>query len=162
MLSQFNKDIDIDINYRLPDNYSNNDVEVALSTQMINDKLIISTNVDVGGTNQKLSATTLNSSNSAFIGEGDVQLKLTDNGKLRLIAFNRSNQSDPTQPNPYTSGIGFLYKEDFNSLGALMRKYVKLVFKHKQKPAKVPAPNSISDSPMNVSQKSESPKLIVE
>ena len=72
---------------------------------------------------------------SRFINDVDIQYLLTESGKLRFKAYNHTidrNQqliSKTTQ----TEGLGFVYKEDFNSVGELLRHYWNLVFGKKQK-----------------------------
>ena len=128
MLSQISKDFDIGVNYHSADEVTNQELEVALSKPILNDKVVINGNFDVGGNNR-----IYNSSSSNFVGEGDVEVKLTENGRLRLKVFNKSNQSNVTELSPYTQGVGVFYKEDFNSVKALIRKYYTMVFKIKQK-----------------------------
>jgi hypothetical protein len=87
--------------------------------------------VDVGG--QQVNAT---STTSKVIGEGNVEVKITDNGKLRLKAFNRSNQSVISEVSPYTQGVGIFYKEDFNSFNELLKRYYKMIFTRKEEQPK--------------------------
>jgi len=72
-LSQISDDFDIGFNYRPGDQVSTQEVEVALSTQLLNDRVIISGNVDVGGqeTNPSLS----DASNPYIVGDFDVEFK---------------------------------------------------------------------------------------
>jgi hypothetical protein len=127
MLSQISKDFDIGVNYRPGDYISSDQVAVAFSTQLLNNKVLINGNVDVGG---KQTTSTSNSSN--IVGEGNIEVKLTDNGKLRFKAFNRSNESYYTDLSPYTQGVGFSYKENFNTVGGLLKRYYKKLFTRKE------------------------------
>lgn len=134
MMSQFSKDFDIGFNYRRNDFGTTGQVEMALSTQLLNDRIIINGNVDVGG--QQVGQLATNSSNTGkVIGEGNVEVKLTNNGKLRLKAYNRANQSYISEY-PYTQGVGILYKEDFNSINELFKHYYKLIFTRKEEQPK--------------------------
>lgn len=134
MLSQINKDFDVGVNYRQANEVSTNEVEVAMSTQLLNDKVIINGNFDMGGNNRSQVAS--NSNNSNIVGEGDVEVKLNESGKLRLKVFNRSNQNNITEQYPYTQGIGIFYKEDFNSFRSLFRKYYQMLIRRKSKKLK--------------------------
>ncbi len=125
MLSQISKDFDIGFNYRPSDPITTDQVEVAMSTQLLNDKVIINGNVDVGG--KQVASNTSN-----FTGEGNVEVKITNNGKLRLKAFNRSNESYISEISPYTQGVGVSYKEDFNSFTDLFKHYYRLLFTRKE------------------------------
>ena len=72
---------------------------------------------------------------SRFINDLDIQYLLTESGKLRFKAYNHTidrNQqliSKTTQ----TEGVGFVYKEDFNSTSELLNYYWNLIFGKKQK-----------------------------
>jgi len=119
-LSQISNDFDIGVNYRPGDEISSDQVEVALSTQIFDDRVTIHTNVDVS---DKSSNTAPNQRTNTIAGDFDVDVKLTDNGKFRLKAFNRYNYDQLYKTAPYTQGVGFLYREDFNSFGELGRRY---------------------------------------
>jgi hypothetical protein len=133
MISQFSKDVDLAVNYRPNDYVTTGQVEMAMSTQLLNDRVIINGNVDVGG--QQVNATTASTTNKV-IGEGNMEVKITDNGKLRLKAFNRSNQSVIYETSPYTQGVGIFYKEDFNSFNELLKRYFKMIFTRKEEQPK--------------------------
>ena len=119
-LSQISNDFDIGVNYRPGDEISSDQVEVALSTQIFDDRVSIHTNVDVS---DKSTNTNTNQRTNTIAGDFDVDVKLTDNGKFRLKAFNRYNYDQLYKTAPYTQGVGFLYREDFNSFGELGRRY---------------------------------------
>ena len=83
--------------------------------------MTIHTNLDVSGTGEQGTLTGTNTSNIA--GEFDVDVKLTDEGKLRVKAFNHSNDDQLYKTSPYTQGVGFVYGEDFNNFRELRRRY---------------------------------------
>lgn len=127
MLSNFTDDFDVGFNYRPGDEISNNEVALALSTQLLNDKLTISTNLGVSsGTN----GGTSDESTNNFIGDVDVEYQLNDKGNVRVHAFNKSNEFDiTTQDNSTnTQGVGVFYQENFTTFKELMCK-IKNVFK---------------------------------
>ena len=73
-----------------------------------------------------------NSNNSnGLIGDADVNVKLTNNGKLQLKAYNHSNNNLIYETSPYTQGVGFTYREDFNDFNELWQK-VKSFFKQRK------------------------------
>ncbi|MBN2347427.1 MAG: translocation/assembly module TamB [Bacteroidales bacterium] len=115
-LSQISNDFDVGINYRPGDKITSNEVEFALSTQLLNDRLSINGNIDV------TTNATANSTNN-IVGDFDVDYKLNKNGKLRVKAFNRANDDLISEISPYTQGVGLFYKEEFNTLGELLRRY---------------------------------------
>jgi len=116
-LSQISNDVDIGVNYRSNRELKNDEVQVALSTQLFNDRLTINGSVDVATNAQ------VNTSNN-IVGEFDIDYKITKNGKLRVKTYNHIN-NDMLYENssPYTQGFGVFYKEEFNTLGELLRRY---------------------------------------
>jgi len=125
-LSQISNDYDIRVNYR-PDfdnQMTNDEVEFALSTQLLNDRLSINGNVDV------TTNATAESSNN-IVGDFDLDYKITE--KFRLKAYNHSNDNLLTEVSPYTQGVGVVFKEEFNSLGELWKRYLHAIFGKKNK-----------------------------
>ncbi len=118
-LSQISQDFDIGLNYRPGDQITSNELEVALSTQILNDRITINGNLDLGGETPTTTTTKTNS----IVGDFDIDFQLTENGKLHLKAFNRTNDNLIFQTSPYTQGVGVFYREDFNSFGELIRRY---------------------------------------
>ncbi len=111
-LSQISNDFDIGVNYRPGDELSSDELEVALSTQLFNDRVSINGNVGVGDQNA-----------TGLVGDFDVNVKLNESGKLRLKAFTRSNDELIYENSPYTQGVGLFFREDFDSLKDLLKKY---------------------------------------
>jgi hypothetical protein len=115
-LSQISNDFDIGLNYRRGNDITPQEVEVALSTQLLNDKVILNGNVDVGG---KMS----NTQASKISGDFDIEFKITD--KLRFKVFNRSNNNlfyrstSSSSSSSYTQGFGIFYRRDFDRLSDL-------------------------------------------
>jgi hypothetical protein len=116
-LSQISQNVDIGINYRPGDNITQEEVEVALSTQLFNDRVTIESNLGVS-TGQ---GGTANINANQIVGDVNVDVKLTKS--LKLNVFNRSNQYDALQNiAPYTQGIGISYRKEFNTLKDLFKK----------------------------------------
>jgi hypothetical protein len=120
-LSQISNDFDIGVNYRPGDEITDDQVEVALSTQILDDRVSIHTNLDVGGTQTTTTTEGTNTSNIA--GEFDVNVKLTDDGKFSIKAYNHSNDDLLYKTSQYTQGVGFVYREDFNTFGEIARRF---------------------------------------
>lgn len=131
-ISQVSKDFDVGFNYRPGEkNITSDEVEVALSTQLLNDHVSINGNLDVVGSQTN----NVNSKTNNLVGDVNVDVKLTDNGKLRLRAFNRVNDQILTEESLYTQGVGLLYREEFSNFGDLISKYFyELLGKKKYKP----------------------------
>lgn len=133
-LSQISKKVDIGINYRPGDQITQQEVELALSTQLFDDRVRIESNVGVGG--GLANSQTKNSTN--IVGDVNVEVKLTEDTRLRV--FNKSNQQDYfIHESPYTQGVGVFYRKEFDSF--------KDLFKRKKKKQKVKkTPVSPSDT----------------
>jgi len=117
-LSQISNDFDIGVNYRPGDQISSQELEVALSTQLFDDRVIIDGNLGVAGNHPAQNQRTSN-----IIGDVNVEVKITPEGKFRIKAFNRSNTFDILNNTaPYTQGVGIFYRKEFDSLGELFRR----------------------------------------
>ncbi len=101
-----------DVNYRPGDQITSQEVEVALSTQLLNDRIIISGNVDVGG--QETNPSRGISNNPYIMGDFEVEFKVTDN--VSVLAFNRARDELLFETAPYKQGVGVSYREEFNDL----------------------------------------------
>ncbi|HEX8515840.1 MAG TPA: translocation/assembly module TamB domain-containing protein [Bacteroidia bacterium] len=130
MLSKISNDFDIGVNYRPGDEISKEELGLALSTQLFDDRLTIDGNIGTNSNNQ-------NTNN--IVGDVNVDYKITDNGKLRIKAFNKSNDNNLIYTSgPYTQGVGVLYREEFDTIGQLYKRYLGTLRerkKNKQNPA---------------------------
>jgi hypothetical protein len=124
-LSQISNDFDVGFNYRPGNQITNDEVELALSTQLFNDRVSINGNI---GNN---SAQRTNANNNGLVGDADVNVKLINNGKLQLKAYNHANNNLIYETSPYTQGVGLTYREDFNNFGEFWQK-MKSIFKMKK------------------------------
>lgn len=124
-LSQISKDFDIGLHYKPGDKISNEELEVALSTQLFNDRITIDGNFGVSGNRVQ----SQNASN--IVGDIDVNFLITKDGHFRLKAFNHSNVNSWYNTNafekiaPYTQGVGITYKQEFDNFGDLFRRKKK-------------------------------------
>jgi hypothetical protein len=127
MLSQLSKNVDIGLNIRPGSNaISPQEAELALSTQVLNNKVVLNGNFDVRGTGTAATSSTtqLTNTTNQLTGDFDAEIKLTE--KLRFKVFNRFNDTYSTSGlSPYTQGVGIQYKQDFNRFSDLFRKKVK-------------------------------------
>jgi hypothetical protein len=137
-LSQISNDFDIGVNYRPGDEITTDQLEVALSTQILDDRVTIHTNLDVGGS--QTTATQEGTSTKNITGEFDVNVKLTNDGKLSLKAYNHSNDDQLYTTSQYTQGVGFIYREDFNTFGELVRRYWDAIFSGNKRKEKNKSP----------------------
>ncbi len=114
--SQISDDVNIGVNYRAADAFSEEELEVALSTKLFNDRVTLDGNVGVADKNENT---------SGIIGDFQVEVKVSKDGRFRFKAFNKTiNNSILNNYNsPYTQGIGIFYREDFNTFSELMQRF---------------------------------------
>ena len=145
MLSKISKDVDVGVKYRPGDAISSQELELALSTQLFNDKLTIDSNVG------KNSNPTTNNNANNIVGDVNVEYKLTDDGKVRIKAYGKSNDNTTTYSSgPYTQGIGIFYREEFDTSSELFKRFLNFISGKKRKAKKNKEPKeTISTEPDN-------------
>jgi len=111
-LSRLSSDFDLGVNYRLGDNISQDEFEVAVSTQLFEERLLLSTNLGVAYGQQ----TTQNT--NTLIGDFLVEYLLTQDGRLRLKAFSQSNDRNLNRTDQAltTQGAGLAYRVEFDNI----------------------------------------------
>ncbi|WP_423127337.1 translocation/assembly module TamB domain-containing protein [Gaoshiqia sp. Z1-71] len=119
-LSQISNDFDIGVNYRPGSQMSNDEIELALSTQIFNDRVTVNGNIG----NNSTQAVAANNAN--IVGDFDINVKLTRNGKLQFKAYNHSNTNIIYETSPYTQGIGLVYRENYDTFDELWAKFTRL------------------------------------
>ncbi|MFN5355417.1 MAG: translocation/assembly module TamB domain-containing protein [Bacteroidota bacterium] len=119
--SQISNQVNVGVNYRPGDAITNEELEVALSTSILNDRVTIDGNVGVANGAQGQGSQ--NTSN--LVGDFNVEVKASKDGRVRLKAFNRSSNNSLINNlnSPYTQGVGVFYREEFDTVGELFRKY---------------------------------------
>ncbi len=110
-LSKLSDGVNVGLNYRPGDNITSDEIALALSTELFNDKLVISSNFGVAQGNED------NQNQDALIGDVNVEYKLNEDGSFRVRVFSRTNEYDITNANQSqtTSGVGVYYKKEFNT-----------------------------------------------
>lgn len=118
-LSKLSDDFDLGVNYRPGDNITQDELEVAMSTQLLNERLLLSTNLGV-----TYGASSTNG-NGGFIGDFQLEYLLTPEGRLRAKAFSVSNDRNLNRSDqaPTTQGAGIAYREEFYTLGEFWQKF---------------------------------------
>ncbi|MGM0376340.1 MAG: translocation/assembly module TamB domain-containing protein [Bacteroidota bacterium] len=122
-LSTISSDVDVGVSYRPEDNISSEEIEVALSTQMFNNRVTINGNVGYG----KYQTNT-----SKMVGDFDMDVMLNRSGTIRAKAYTHSNDDVIYETSPTTQGIGISFKEEFNSFKELLGKYWNAIFNNEQ------------------------------
>lgn len=116
LLSNISNEFDIGVNYRPGDEISAEEMQVALSTQLLDDRLTFEANVGIQGDNPAAA-----DRGSQVMGDMNLEYKITEDGRVRGRVFNRSNMFNPAYENqaPYTQGAGVMYTESFKNFAHL-------------------------------------------
>ena len=123
-LSQISNNWDVGFNYRPGNSITNDELELALSTQIFNDRVILNGNI---GNNVNPES----NNSSQIVGDFDIRVKLVPNGKVQFKAYNHSNNNLIYETAPYTQGVGLSFNEQYNTFGELLKKIGSL-FKKKE------------------------------
>ncbi len=116
-LSQISKDVNFGFNYKTADQITTDELQIALSTALFDDRVTIEGNVSAGGQNKYYQNT------NNVVGDIIVEVKLTNDGRWRTRVYNIANNNEYTYQNaPYIQGVGFIYRVDFNKLSELFHK----------------------------------------
>jgi hypothetical protein len=112
-LSQISDDLDIGVNYRAGDNINSEELAVALTTQLFNDRLLLSGNFGVQGT-----AASSKDRATSVIGDFRLEYFILPDGRLRLKVFSESNDNTVLNLNQAASkqGIGLVFQKEFDGL----------------------------------------------
>ena len=118
------KHLNLGVSYHSGSIDSYDEYQVALRTQMFQDRLTIETNVGV---------MTSNSGNDAsdIVGEFDLYYKLSQDGRLQGHFYNHSNYNSNfnsfaiDRRAPYTQGLGLSYSKSFNTFQDLLKRNKK-------------------------------------
>jgi hypothetical protein len=125
-LNGVTKEVDVGVNYRPGTGLSNDELDLTLNKQLFNNRLVIDGNFGVANNTNSAKSTTSTNNSSNLIGDVTLEYKLTESGRYRVKGFNRSN--DNTQVinsgGPFTQGVGIFYREEFENLSELYRRYL--------------------------------------
>ncbi|MBN2758583.1 MAG: translocation/assembly module TamB domain-containing protein [Bacteroidales bacterium] len=134
-LSQISDDFDIGVNYKKGDEMTSHELDVAMSTQLFNNRVSINTNVGLGGNTLNQTSEVEQSSANKIVGDVEIEVKLNKNGSLKSKVFNRTNRNSDagTDENLYTQGVGVFFRKEFTTLGELMRDFWKTITFQKNK-----------------------------
>ena len=126
-LSQISQSFDVGFNYRPGTEITSDEVEVALSTQIFDNRVKINGNL---GYRQEQQYT------SNFVGDFDVDFRLNKSGTVLLKAYTHANDDILNETSPTTQGVGVIYREDFDKTNDLIEKYkriIRSIFRRKTK-----------------------------
>ncbi len=121
ILETLNIPVDLGLNYQ-PNSKGNDVFDVAVSTQMFNNRVVV--NGSVGNKQYTEKAQT------DVVGDLDIEIKLNKSGALRLNVFSHSADSYTNYlDNSQRNGVGLTYQTEFNSL----RQFIKNIFSNRKK-----------------------------
>lgn len=126
-LNGITKDMDIGVNYRPGGTLTNDELDLALSKQLFNNRLSIDGNFGVANNTAPSNSTSnKNNNTSNLIGDVTLEYKLSESGKYRVKGFNRSNDNTEaaTSGGPFTQGVGVFYREEYENLNELYKRYL--------------------------------------
>lgn len=119
-ISQVSTNFDLGVAYRPETEISSEEYELALSTTLWDDRIIVNSNFDMSNQDKASENGT-----TQYTTDFSVELKLNKKGNVRLKAFQKVNEDLIYDDAPYTRGLGIFFTEDFNDFGELWRRWFK-------------------------------------
>ena len=108
ILGKMTDNLSIAPNVRTNKDFTDLEVDVALSSQLLNNRLLLNGNLGYRDN-------TYRQSNTNFIGDFDLEYLLNNKGTFRLKSYNHFNDQNYYRPNALTTqGVGIVWKHDFN------------------------------------------------
>lgn len=126
ILSDISDKFDVGVNYQMGDGASAEELDVAVSTQLFDERVQVSTNLGVQGDSKNQT----NRNTNGVVGEVEIEVKLNKSGSMKLNVYNKANE-DELQESPYKQGIGFSYKKEFDN-GHELLESLKGILKRKE------------------------------
>ncbi len=126
-LSQISSNVDVGFSYRPGDEVTTDEFELALSTQILNNRVTISANGNMG---EKAKT----NSNTSITGDFDVEVKLNPQGTLRLKAYSHTDEKLVYNATETVQGVGISYQESFDTFKELWHKYFRFLNRKKITP----------------------------
>ncbi|OYT11968.1 MAG: hypothetical protein B6I18_02260 [Bacteroidetes bacterium 4572_112] len=113
ILNQVSDDVEIGLAWSPGDEVTKQEVAVALSYTMLDDRLVLDGKFGQGG-----GSTT--ESSARIVADMEIGYYLTPDGRIRAKVFNRTNYYDPlSRKAPYTQGVGVSFRKEFNNFQEL-------------------------------------------
>ncbi len=119
MLNTLTDKVQIGTNIRTSqDGIADPEFEMLLSSQLLDNRLLFNGNFGVRNNPYQ---------ESTFVGEFDLEYKLTETGEIRLKAYNHANDMYRYQKQSLTTqGIGIMYRKDFNIFSDIFKRKKRL------------------------------------
>jgi len=117
-LSGVTQNLNVGVNYKAGTATTGQEFDVAVSTQLFNDRLLLDGTFGMANESQSSAQKA-----SSIVGDINIEYILTKNRRWRLKAFNRTNTSDNLMYNnaPYTQGVGVSWQRGFDKVGDLFK-----------------------------------------
>ncbi|MBP3420092.1 MAG: translocation/assembly module TamB domain-containing protein [Marinifilaceae bacterium] len=128
-ISKFSNSFDVGVTYRMGDEITSDELELALSTQLFNDRMTISANGNVNMNNSHVAE----NNTEPLAGDFDVDVKLNKQGTLHLKAYSHTDEKILYYSTETIQGIGLSYQEQFDTFKELLRKYTSFFKRKKSK-----------------------------
>ena len=112
-MSGITQNVNVGVNYQAGTATTGQEFDVAVSTQLLNDRLLIDGTFGMATESQSN-----NQQASTIVGDINIEYVLSKNRRWRLKAFNRTNTTDNLMYNnaPYTQGVGVSWQRGFNKV----------------------------------------------
>jgi hypothetical protein len=130
LASKLSDDVNIGVIYKSPNGNNKGQVELALTKNFFKNRVVVDGVFGVADNNSVNSVSA--QSNNNIVGDFSTEYKITEDGRLRLKGFNRTNVTNNLFNNSnsiYTQGFGIFYREEFNSLKELIERYKNKITK---------------------------------
>jgi hypothetical protein len=111
-ISVLKHDMDVGVNYRQNSALNSNEIELDFSTGLLNDRMEINGNIATGE---------FQNSTGNIVGDFTAEVKLSDDGRFKLKAFNTSNRYLTYESGPYTQGVGLFFRTQFDRIFKINR-----------------------------------------
>ena len=115
------KNLNLGVSYHSGRSDSYDEYQIALRTELFENRLTIETNVGLMSSNNSSDA-------SNIVGEFDLYYKLSEDGRLQVHFYNHSNYNSNfnsfaiDRRSPYTQGLGLSYSRSFDNFRNLFKK----------------------------------------
>jgi hypothetical protein len=120
-LSQISDKFDIGVSYVPGDQVTTDELTVALSTKLFNERVKVDGNFGMASTSKTQQSSSQNASN--IVGDVSVEYLVTPDGQVYIKGYNKSNNSSYDQDRaPYTQGFGIFYRREFDHIRELFKR----------------------------------------
>ncbi len=117
LLSSINKNLDVGLKYKRLETRQTDEIELDISAGLFDNRLQLSGNVAHGNY--------YNTPGSNTVGDFEIEFNLTSDGRYRMRVYNASNRNLIYNSAPYTQGVGFFFRSEFEKFFKFTNKLKK-------------------------------------